>query len=97
MERCSDWCLPRWKGRLRLPANDWRPVGVDDFRLRALSRIQIRVRRIQRQVVCRPEGSARRLVRDATQAYSLDLSKLFLSARALDGRRLSLREGCVNS
>jgi ergothioneine biosynthesis protein EgtB len=35
--------FPERRERLRLPADDWRRVGMDHFRLRALSGIQVRV------------------------------------------------------
>ncbi len=35
--------FPEGANQLRLPADDWRRLGVDDFRLRAVSRVQVGV------------------------------------------------------
>src|SRR5437879_6710172 len=48
-------------------------------------------------MVRRPESSARRIVRDSTNSYSIDVSKFLLPARALDDCGLSLRKGSVTS
>src|ERR1041385_3886074 len=92
MGGCGDRRFSSGTNLARLSSDDWRCLGVDHFGLRALSGIQIRLRRVQRQVVRRAEGPARRIVRYAADPHSINLSKFFLSARALDDRGIQMRK-----
>src|ERR1051325_10736171 len=92
MERRAHRRVSEGPNRTGLSADDWGRLGVDDFRLRSVSGLHIGVRRVQRQMVCRPESPARWIIRDATDSYSFNLSQLFLSARALDDFGVPVRE-----
>src|SRR5262245_57569731 len=69
---------------------------MDNFGLRAVSGLQIGIRRVQRQMVCWAEGVAWRVVRHAADSHSINLSKFLSSARAVDDFGVPLREDSLS-
>ena len=87
--------FPQRPQRIRLPPDDRRCLGMDDIGLRSVPRLQIRIRRIQRQMVRRAEGVARRIIRHAADSHPVNLSKFLPSAGTMDDFRVPLREDFV--